>query len=120
MKMMGMCLNWKVLIGLAVVGVGIFIFAPQLALSALPFLLLALCPLSMLLMMGSMNNMNSSQEGAACSMGGQGKKNLSHEEQVTQLKVQQAALASQIAALEEGAPGRPAMNPSGSSAVQAS
>src|SRR5713101_6666679 len=36
---MQMCLNWKVLAGLAVVVVGIWIVAPKFALSALPVLL---------------------------------------------------------------------------------
>ena len=50
MNMLKMCLNPKVLAGLAVVGVGVFLVAPQAALSILPLLLLAACPLSMLLM----------------------------------------------------------------------
>jgi len=49
-----MCLNWKVLVGLAVVGLIILVVAPQLILAALPILLIAACPLSMLLMMRGM------------------------------------------------------------------
>ncbi len=60
---MQMCLNWKVLAGLAVVVVGIWIVAPQFALSALPVLLVLVCPLSMLFMMRSMGN-RGSQEAA--------------------------------------------------------
>ncbi len=52
---MQMCLNWKVLAGLAVVGVGIWIVAPQFGLVALPLLLIAACPLSMLFMMRGMS-----------------------------------------------------------------
>ena len=55
--MLKMCLNWRVLAGLAAVGVGIYVFAPSLALAAAPFLLMAACPLSMLLMMRGMGNM---------------------------------------------------------------
>ena len=51
----GMCFNWKVLAGLAVVGAGILVIAPGLIIGALPLLLLAACPLSMLLMMRGMN-----------------------------------------------------------------
>ena len=51
MQMLKMCLNWKVIAGLAVVGAGIFALAPDLALAALPILLLAIFPLSMLFMM---------------------------------------------------------------------
>jgi hypothetical protein len=95
-----MCLNWKVMAALAAVGAGIFIFAPNLAAAALPFLVLAICPLSMLLMMGAMNNMgNGSQSGAACAMGGN-RKPQSREEELAQLKTQQQELASKIAMLE--------------------
>lgn len=54
MRMLRMCLNWKVLAGLAVVGGGIYAVAPGLAAAALPILLLAICPLSMLFMMKAM------------------------------------------------------------------
>ncbi|MBI2755940.1 MAG: DUF2933 domain-containing protein [Chloroflexi bacterium] len=55
--MMKMCWNWKVLAGLTAVGVGIFAVAPSLALAAAPFLLMAACPLSMVLMMKGMGGM---------------------------------------------------------------
>ncbi|MGH2655454.1 MAG: DUF2933 domain-containing protein [Actinomycetota bacterium] len=50
-----MCLNWKVLAGLAAVGVGVWALAPDLASSALPLLLVLACPLSMFLMMRGMH-----------------------------------------------------------------
>ncbi len=53
-KFWKMCLNWKVISGVAVVGLGILLFAPHQAAAALPLLVLAICPLSMLLMMRSM------------------------------------------------------------------
>ncbi len=56
MNMLKMCLNWKVLAGLATVGVGIYLVAPDLVLTALPILLLAACPLSMVLVMRSMQH----------------------------------------------------------------
>ncbi len=46
-----MCMNWKVLGALGVVAIGILIFAPSTLGSAAPLLLLAACPLSMLVMM---------------------------------------------------------------------
>ncbi|MGH2573295.1 MAG: DUF2933 domain-containing protein [Actinomycetota bacterium] len=49
-----MCFNWKVLSALAVLGLGVWIAAPGLLGAALPLLLVALCPLSMLLMMRRM------------------------------------------------------------------
>lgn len=50
MNMFRMCFNWKVLAGLALAGGAIAIVSPNLFLAALPFLFLAACPLSMLLM----------------------------------------------------------------------
>lgn len=42
------CCNRKVLLGLVLVALGLFVVSPALALAALPILLLALCPLSFL------------------------------------------------------------------------
>ncbi len=44
------CLNGKVIIGLAVVGLGVWVAAPTLVGAAVPLLLTAICPLSMLAM----------------------------------------------------------------------
>lgn len=49
-SVLGMCLDKRVLLGLAVVGLGIWTVAPQAFGAALPLLLIAICPLSMLLM----------------------------------------------------------------------
>jgi hypothetical protein len=54
MKMGGMCFNWKVVAGLAAVGVGIWAVAPNLIGAAVPLLLVAFCPLSMVFMMRGM------------------------------------------------------------------
>jgi len=51
---MGMCLNWKVLLGLAAVALLVGALAPQLLWSSLPVLLVLACPLSMLVMIGRM------------------------------------------------------------------
>jgi hypothetical protein len=51
------CIDWKVVAGLAAVAVGLFLFQPRLFTSALPVLLVAACPLSMLLMMWGMRSM---------------------------------------------------------------
>lgn len=61
MKVLGMCIDKKVVGGLAVVGLGIWWLAPGAIAAALPFLLLAICPLSMLFMMKAMNGMNGQQ-----------------------------------------------------------
>jgi hypothetical protein len=84
-----MCLNPKVLAGLAAVGVGIYLVAPDLVLAA--------CPLSMLLMMWAMRggpseDQQASQEADA---------GLTREEHLTRLRWQQAALADRIDELEQ-------------------
>jgi hypothetical protein len=65
---MKMCLNWKVIASLATVAVGILVVEPQLAARALPFLLLAVCPLSMLLMGGMMMGGQNATQGQSMSM----------------------------------------------------
>ena len=90
MKMLKMCLNWKVLAALAAVGVGTYAVAPGLALAALPVLLLAACPISMLIMMYGMQG----------SHGGQVDDGLTREEQISRLRTQQAVLADRIGTLE--------------------
>jgi hypothetical protein len=97
MQMLKMCLNWKVLAALAAVGVGIYLVAPDMVLAALPILLLAACPLSMLLMMWSMQH----TQGQGHQTPHEPDVGLTREEQVAQLRTQQAALADQIAALEQ-------------------
>lgn len=56
------CLNPKVLIGLAIVASSVALFAPNLLVAALPLLLLAACPLSMVLMMSMMNKSSHNNE----------------------------------------------------------
>lgn len=48
------CLNWKVVASLALVGVAIWLVAPRFVVAALPLLVLAACPLSMIFMMRGM------------------------------------------------------------------
>ena len=52
---MKMCFNWKVAGGLALLGLAVFAAAPNLIGAALPLLIFAACPLSMLLMMRAMS-----------------------------------------------------------------
>lgn len=50
-----MCFNRKVLAGLGVAALGVWLFAPSLLGRVLPLLVVAICPLSMLLMMRAMS-----------------------------------------------------------------
>lgn len=49
-SVLGMCFDWRVLLGLGAVGVGVWTFAPEAIGAALPLLLVAVCPVSMLVM----------------------------------------------------------------------
>lgn len=65
MRMFAMCFDRRVLIGLGLVAVAIWVYAPQLFLAALPVLLLLACPLSMVLMMRMMGQHSGAPSGAA-------------------------------------------------------
>lgn len=93
---MKMCWNWKVLAGLAAVGAGIFLLAPGLALAAAPFLLMAACPLSMVLMMRGMGGMQHGQDQpvAATAVA-----TPTREERLAQLQAQLAGVQAEQAAL---------------------
>ena len=53
------CFNWKVIAALAATGIGLYALAPGAAAAAVPLLILAVCPLSMLLMTRAMGSMGS-------------------------------------------------------------
>lgn len=94
MRMLKMCLNWKALAGLAVLGLGIYAIAPNLAAAALPILLLAICPLSMMFMMKSMGGTQEQQTLGEADGG------LTREERLARLRTEQVELAEQIETLE--------------------
>ncbi|MEU7404710.1 DUF2933 domain-containing protein [Streptomyces sp. NPDC044948] len=63
-----MCRNKKVVIGAGVVVGGLLLFNPGWAVAALPVVLLAVCPLSMVFMMRGMGGQGAN--GAACGTSG--------------------------------------------------
>jgi hypothetical protein len=103
MKMLKMCLTWKVLATLAAMGVGVYLFAPGLLAEAVPLLLLAVCPLSMLLMMWAMQHTQGQQTPQEPDVG------LTREEWIARLRTQQAALDDRIGELDREET-RPAKN----------
>lgn len=54
MNMLRACYDWRVITALAALGGGVVLFAPGLIGAALPLLIVAVCPLSMMLMMKTM------------------------------------------------------------------
>ncbi|MGE0538822.1 MAG: DUF2933 domain-containing protein, partial [Dehalococcoidia bacterium] len=108
---MRMCLNWKVVAGLVAVGVGIWLLLPGLA-AALPLLILAVCPLSMLVMMWSMGRMGNSECATPAAGSPSAAIGPSRAEQLAELRAQlntvqaqRESITHQIARLEEDVPG---------------
>ena len=93
--MQNICLDWRVLVGLAAVGVGIYMVAPGTVVTALPILSLAACPLSMLLMMKAVRESPGEDGGSRATGDG-----LTREEQLARMRGQQRILCDRIDALE--------------------
>lgn len=98
MNILRACLDWRVLTGLAALGVGIFLVAPGIAAAALPLLIVAVCPLSMMLMMRSMGGDQKSAAGAAPAADGD--RVVAVRRELAQLSGRQQKLASELAAVE--------------------
>ena len=101
----GICLNWKVVAGLAAVGLGTWVLAPNLFSVALPLLIVLACPISMLLMMRGIGGGRCAARGAAESEPAGGE--LTDTERLARLRREHAAIAGEIADLE-GAVGQTA------------
>jgi hypothetical protein len=119
--MRGICLNWKVVAGLAVVALGIWALAPGVWSAAAPLLIAAACPLSMVVMMLAMRGTR--DEGSACATparenqqpqqagqpaataAGRDTQLAALKAELERAKARQEALAREVAALElAGAP----------------
>lgn len=110
-NVLGMCFDWRVLVGLVAIGIAIAVLAPQLTLSALPLLLLAACPLSMLMMMVMMNRTDKDSTSAssrqlvnslpASTLPSREEQLAQLREHLQQLQTQQDVLAHQISTLEQ-------------------
>jgi hypothetical protein len=83
------CLNWKVIAALASVGLGIYLVAPALAAAATPLRVLAICPLSMLLMMRAMGSTG------RCTTRSDGGSDQAEADEVARLRAEVAALRAE-------------------------
>ena len=96
-----MCLNWKVAAALAVVAGGIYLLVPSAFAAALPLLIVALCPLSMLLMMRMMSGDGRTSCGAddagVAPTNADSRAELEHE--LARLRVDQAAIEDRLGAI---------------------
>ncbi len=98
---MQMCLNWKVLVGLATVALLIGVVAPQLLVSALPVLLVLACPLSMLFMIGRMSGgTRANDHCSACDTQEEQASIPTYWERLARLKTEQEAIKRHIAERE--------------------
>ncbi len=108
-NLLGRCLNWRVVAGLAVVGVIVLVVAPQFLWAALPLLIVAACPLSMLFMMRGMAASRSQASSQPSLMQGDSlpAESLSRDERLAELQsrlsnvqAESEAIARQIAEIE--------------------
>lgn len=65
MQLLKHCHNPKVLVGVFLIGLGIYLFVSQLLTAIAPLLILAICPLSMLLMMSAMGKEKDTPQASA-------------------------------------------------------
>lgn len=98
MNILRACLDWRVLTALAALGAGIFFVAPGIAVSALPLLIVAACPLSMMLMMKSMGGDQKSEETTPTAVDGDRVAALRGE--LAELRRRQDRLAGELASVE--------------------
>ena len=91
MQYLKCCLNWKVIAGLGVAGLAVWVAAPTVFASVLPVLLGLICPLSMIAMIVGMGLMSGKRPPAA--------PDVSREERLEQLRQEQRRIDAQLAAL---------------------
>lgn len=101
-SVMGMCFNWKALVGLGVLAVGIIAIAPGAGLAALPLLLLAACPISMALMMFGMRGGHGREHGITHEEGSRA----SLHERIEALSREQQRLERELRAQDDAAAAR--------------
>jgi hypothetical protein len=99
-NLLGMCLNWKVLAGLAVVGLLVLVVAPQFIGVALPLLLVAACPLSMLFMMRGMSGNGNANQTASQTTQLQEDQLPELQSRLSSVQAEQAAIVRHIAEIE--------------------
>jgi hypothetical protein len=94
-----MCLNWKSIVALSVTGGVIWLVAPNLVASAIPLLVLAVCPVSMLLMMRAMEGAHATERRPSLA---EADRPLSRDEEFAELHLLRSRVDDRIADLERG------------------
>ena len=98
-QLVRMCLNWRVVAGLAAVGLGVWIVAPQLVAAVLPLLVLAACPLSMVFMMRAMQGHRTSPHVEGVKQPADA--SIAAADRVSELKSQLAQIDARSAAIQK-------------------
>lgn len=105
MKMLECCFNWKVVAGVAAVGIGLLLWQPQQAITALPTLALAICPLSMGLMAFTMwrsgNKASCAMDEPAAQANAAESRMEALQARLLAVRAQQDTLACQLAELQK-------------------
>ena len=91
MKMLKMCMHPKVIAAMVAVAAGVWLVAPGWFAAALPILFLAICPLSMVVMMKMMMPGDAAKEDTSDDSSEE-----SLRERLRQLESQQAAVSEQL------------------------
>ena len=111
MKILRACYDWRVLLALGAIAIGIYLVAPGLVAAALPLLVLAACPLSMLLMMKATGRQHETPTEAPNAVGVD--RIAAVRQELAALGRRQAELADELQAIEasrrEGPDGQPAL-----------
>ncbi|MGH3682063.1 MAG: DUF2933 domain-containing protein [Natronosporangium sp.] len=96
-----MCLNKKVLLGLGTVAVAVLVLEPGWFVAALPLLVLALCPLSMVFMMrGMKGDQGKGQAGSSCGTGSKTQRTGPSSSAEPELNEQVSALQAELRSLK--------------------
>jgi hypothetical protein len=95
------CLDRRVLTALATIALGVLVFRPDLLLAALPVLLVAICPLSMLLMAWQMRSQHGQPASGGTVQDG------AHEANLSRLEMEVAELTLQLRELDGSSAPKP-------------
>lgn len=103
-KALQMCMNWKVLAGLAGVAVALWLVAPKAVLGVLPFVAFLVCPLSMVIMMRAMQserpNSRAQRRGVSDPSDSQGPSLAELKGRLADMRSEEQSIAREVARLE--------------------
>jgi len=97
------CFNWKVGLGLGVLGLGMWVAAPDLVGRFLPMLIALICPLSMVAMMLGMGAMSGKRTPAVEATAEQERLTPSREDRLEQLRLEHGRIQAEMDQLDGGA-----------------